>query len=42
MQEMDDGAFAAGILFPAIPINLTNKIGIDIVHDYVNSLPSSS
>lgn len=42
MQEMDDGAFAAGILFPAIPINLTNGIGIDIVHDYIKSLPSSS
>ena len=42
MQEMDDGAFAAGILFPAIPINLSNGIGIDIVHDYIKSLPSSS
>ncbi len=42
MQEMDDGAFAAGILFPAIPINLTNGIGIDIVHNYIKALPSSS
>ena len=42
MQEMDEGAFAAGILFPAIPINLTNGIGVDIVHDYINSLPNSS
>ena len=42
MQEMDDGAFAAGILFPAIPINLTNGIGVDIVRDYIKSLPSSS
>ena len=42
MQEMDDDAFAAGILFPAIPINLTNGIGVDIVHDYIKSLPSSS
>ena len=41
MQEMDDGAFDAGILFPAIPINLTNGIGVDIVHDHINSLPSS-
>jgi len=40
MQEMDDGAFAAGILFPAIPINLTNGIGIDIVHNYIKALPS--
>ena len=42
MQEMDEGAFSAGILFPAIPINLTNGIGVDIVHDYIKSLPSSS
>jgi len=42
MQEMDDGAFAAGILFPAIPINLANGIGVDMVHNYINQLPSSS
>jgi hypothetical protein len=42
MQEMDDGAFAAGILFPAIPINLANGIGVDVVHNYINQLPSSS
>ena len=41
MQEMDDGAFAAGILFPAIPINLANGIGIDIVHNYIKALPGS-
>jgi hypothetical protein len=41
VQEMDDGAFAAGILFPAIPINLTNGIGVDIVHNYIKALPSS-
>ena len=42
MSEMDDGAFAAGIIFPAIPINIDRGIGIDIVNDYINSLPSGS
>ena len=42
MQEMEDGAFAAGILFPAIPINLSNGIGVDIVRSYINELPSGS
>lgn len=41
-SEMDAGAFGAGILFPAIPINLHNGIGLDIVHAYIDSLPSSS
>ena len=30
MSEMDEGAFAAGIIFPAIPINLSKGIGLDI------------
>ncbi|MEY3578095.1 MAG: hypothetical protein RIS49_73 [Actinomycetota bacterium] len=42
MSEMEDGAFAAGIIFPAIPINLTSGLGVDIVLDYINQLPSSS
>lgn len=42
MSEMDGGAFAAGIIFPAIPINIDKGIGIDIVNDYINSLPSGS
>jgi len=42
MSEMDEGAFAAGILFPAIPINLIKGIGVDIVHSYIALLPSSS
>jgi hypothetical protein len=42
MSEMEDGAFAAGIIFPAIPINLTSGLGVDIVLDYINLLPSSS
>ncbi|CAN2202059.1 hypothetical protein MCEMRE26_00773 [Candidatus Nanopelagicaceae bacterium] len=42
MSEMEDGAFGAGIIFPAIPINLTSGLGVDIVLDYLNQLPSSS
>jgi translation elongation factor EF-G len=42
MTEMEDGAFAAGIIFPAIPINLAKGIGIDIVQEFIDSLPSSS
>ena len=41
-SEMDDGAFAAGILFPAIPINLIKGIGIDVVQSYIDLLPSGS
>jgi hypothetical protein len=41
-SEMGEDAFAAGILFPAIPINLTKGIGVDIVRNYIESLPSSS
>jgi hypothetical protein len=42
MTEMDDGAFAAGIIFPAIPINLAKGIGVDIVQEFIDSLPSGS
>ena len=42
MVEMEDGAFAAGILFPAIPINPVNGLGIDIAKSYLAELPSSS
>ena len=41
-SEMDEGAFAAGILFPAIPINLIKGIGIDVVQSYIDLLPSGS
>ena len=41
-SEMDEGAFAAGIIFPAIPINLNKGIGVDVVMRYINLLPSSS
>jgi translation elongation factor EF-G len=42
MSEMDSGAFAAGIIFPAIPINLETGLGVDVVQNYIDSLPSSS
>jgi hypothetical protein len=41
-SEMDEGAFAAGILFPAVPINLIKGIGVDVVQGYIELLPSSS
>ena len=40
MSEMEDGAFAAGIIFPAVPINLTSGLGVDIVFEYLSQLPS--
>lgn len=42
MEEMEDGAFAAGILFPAIPVSSVNGLGLDIVKKYLDELPSSS
>ena len=42
MSEMSYGAFAAGILFPAIPLNVTSGIGVDIVQSFIEQLPSSS
>lgn len=42
IEEMEDGAFSAGILFPAIPVNLTNKLGVDLVEKYLAELPSRS
>jgi hypothetical protein len=41
-SEMDEGAFGAGILFPAIPINLIKGIGVNVVQGYIDSLPSGS
>jgi translation elongation factor EF-G len=41
-SEMDEGAFAAGIIFPAIPINLIKGIGVDVVQGYIDLLPSRS
>ncbi|NBU58125.1 MAG: hypothetical protein EBS25_06695 [Actinobacteria bacterium] len=42
MTEMEDGAFAAGILFPAIPLNLATGLGLDKVKKYIDQLPSGS
>lgn len=42
ISEMDEGALSAGILFPAIPVNLEKGIGVDIVRGYIESLPSGS
>ncbi len=42
MMEMEDGAFAAGILFPALPVNLANGLGLDLVQKYLDQLPSRS
>ncbi len=41
MVEMEDGAFAAGILFPALPVNPVNGMGIDIAREFLEQLPSS-
>ena len=40
-SEMDEGAFAAGILFPAIPVNPANGLGVDLVQNYLKELPST-
>ena len=42
MVEMEEGAFAAGILFPAIPVNTGNGLGIDLVKEFLAELPSRS
>ena len=42
MMEMEDGAFSAGILFPALPVNPSNGLGLDLVQKYVSQLPSRS
>ena len=42
MSEMNNGAFAAGILFPAIPLNVSSGIGVDIVQSFIDQSPSSS
>lgn len=39
-QDLGDGAFAAGLLFPAIPIVLGKNIGVDIAKEYISELTS--
>ena len=38
MEFMGEDGFAAGLLFPAIPIWLERRIGIDIVKSYIDRL----
>jgi len=38
MEVMNDGAFAAGLLFPAIPLWLERGIGVDIVNNYIEQI----
>lgn len=38
VEAAGDDAFAAGLLFPAIPIVISNGIGIDIVKSYIDQL----
>jgi hypothetical protein len=42
IEEMEVGAFAAGLIFPAVPVNPSNGLGLDIVASYLKELPSSS
>ena len=39
-EEFGVGSFAAGLIFPAIPINPANGLGIDIAKTYLKELPS--
>ena len=36
--SMGDGAFAAGLLFPAIPLWIHKGIGVDIIKEYLNQI----
>ena len=38
IENAGEGAFAAGLLFPAIPIVISNGLGIDIVKSYIDLL----
>ena len=38
VESSGDDAFAAGLLFPAIPVNLENGIGIDVLVSYLSKL----
>ena len=37
-SSMGDGAFAAGLMFPAIPLWIEKGIGLDLVQNYLNQL----
>ena len=38
IENVGEGAFAAGLLFPAIPIVISNGLGIDVVKSYLDLL----
>ena len=38
MQSLGEDAFAAGLMFPAIPIWIEKGIGVDIVNSYIEQL----
>jgi hypothetical protein len=38
LAVMGDGAFAAGLLFPAIPLLIEKRIGVDIVRKYLSEI----
>lgn len=38
IEACGDDAFTAGLLFPAIPVNIDNGIGLDVLIDYINQL----
>jgi hypothetical protein len=38
VEASGEDAFAAGLLFPAIPVNIDNGIGLDVLKDYLDQL----
>jgi hypothetical protein len=38
IESSGEGAFTAGLLFPAIPVWIEKGIGVDIVKDYILQL----
>ena len=38
LAVMGDGAFAAGLLFPAIPLIINKRIGVEIVRKYLSEI----
>lgn len=38
LESAGEGAFAAGLLFPAIPVVISNGLGIDVVKSYIDLL----
>jgi len=38
VTSMGEGAFAAGVLFPAIPLVIAKGIGVDVIQNYLSEL----